>query len=245
MQILNPKSAIPLSPSRRALGFCAATTILFSVALAGRADVIINNGDFATGDFTDWNVTETSANPQGLGTIHVNPTTGVTSIRNADYGVAGNGYRVNGATFAAPPGDNYGAFFNASGGTLDLTQSIVVPADGTYSISAQAWPQFADDDIVTIIYDGTALATFDYTDDPGSYVPLSTLLDTTAGSHTVDFQFTFVGTSDAGSPSDTLIGDISMDVATPVPEPTTLLAGALFLIPLAVCSRRYLRQARC
>ena len=262
MRAPNPKTTTSFPTIRRALGLCAATSIFLAAGWSAHADLIAN-GDFGTGDFSGWTVTNSGSRGQSTTLTPVrNFFTGAITGYNAgpgDYGVLPNSVQVDqnttvpvfvdSTTFAAPPGAANGAFFNISGGPLDLVQSVNVPADGTYSINAQALPVWADDDIVTIFYDGTAMATYDYTNNPGAaYLPINALVSTTSGTHSVDFRFTFIVHTDPndqdppGTPSAMFIGDISMDAATPVPEATTFLAGALLLIPGTLCSLRRLRK---
>jgi hypothetical protein len=215
------------------------TVAIWSTVVCGsrvHADCIINNGNFATGDFTGWTVAETG--PYGLGTTVTDPNTQISRFYQ-DYGVTSGS--ANGVGPVPAPGDTYGAFFNASGGVMDLTQNVLVPTGGTFSISAQAWPIFPDDDIVTINLDGVLLATFDYTT-PQPYSLISAIVSTAAGWHTVDFQFSFNGDNDGESA--TFFDDASMDaVAAVVPEPTTVFAGMLLLIPFGASSLQLWRKS--
>jgi hypothetical protein len=68
------------------------------------------------------------------------------------------------------------------------------------------------------------------------------------------FTSTFVATSDqsnglidvnvASFGNDFALDDISLTALTPVPEPTTMLAGALLLLPFGASTLRVLRKTR-
>ena len=139
------------------------------ISQATQAQNLIVNSNFVTGDFTGWNVAETGSGGDP-----------------ADYGVtAGNdgGYRVPNS------GDTYGAYFNPSGGTLDLSQTVDIPAAGTYIVNCSVQPVINDQDTLTIYLGGAAVfsTNFEYGE---PYTQISATVSAQAGPQVIDFQFT-------------------------------------------------------
>ncbi len=139
------------------------------ISQATQAQNLIVNSNFVTGDFTGWNVAETGSGGDP-----------------ADYGVtAGNdgGYRVPNS------GDTYGAYFNPSGGTLDLSQTVDIPAAGTYIVNCSVQPVINDQDTLTIYLGGAAVFSTNFgTGEP--YTQISATVSAQAGPQVIDFQFT-------------------------------------------------------
>ncbi len=139
------------------------------VTQSARAQNFIVNSNFATGNFSGWNVAETGSGGSP-----------------ADYGVtSGN----DGGAKIPNTGDAYGAYFNPSGGTMDLTQTVDLPAAGTYIISCSVEPVFNDQDTLAIFLDGVPVFTTNF--QVGMpYTQISFSVSAQAGSQVLDFQFT-------------------------------------------------------
>jgi hypothetical protein len=174
---------------------------------------LVQNSSFQTGDFTDWNVTET--------------------IPGNNYGVTSGDKDAAGPV---PYMSQYGAYFNENGGTMNLSQNVVIPTAGTYNISAWVEPIFSDDDYFTISLGGTVVSYTDFTVGQ-PYTEISVTVSASAGSQVLDFQFT----PNSGA---MFFDDASLTavVTTPVPEPTTLIAGALTLLPFGSSAVRHFRR---
>jgi hypothetical protein len=163
-----------------------------------QAQNLIVNSNFATGDFSGWNVAETG----GGG----NP---------ADYGVTAG----SDGGFPVPySGDTYGAYFNPSGGVMDLTQTVTIPAAGTYTVSCYVEPIVNDQDILTISLGGVpVLATnFEFS---MPYTQVSATFTAAAGAQVLDFQFT----PGAGP---MFFDDASLVAAAAAPSPCSVLGSA-------------------
>jgi hypothetical protein len=179
--------------------------LLASAALAvthsARAQNLVVNSNFATGDFTGWNVVETGSGG--------NP---------GDFGVtSGN----DGGAKVPNPGDTYGAYFNPVGGTMDLTQTVNLPAAGTYILSCAVEPVINDQDTLNISLGGEVVfsTNFQY----GSpYTEISVSVSAEAGSQVLDFQFT----PGSGPMFFDDAGLVAVAVAPPAPTPCSVLGSA-------------------
>jgi hypothetical protein len=152
--------------------------VIYGLVLAGAIGVVTQpmqaqnflvNSNFATGDFTGWSVAES-----GVGGSP------------EDFGVTPG---PDGGVKVPNTGDVYGAFFNPSGGTMDLSQTVNLPAAGTYIISCNVRPVINDADTVTIFLGGVSEFTTNFEVGAG-YTPISVTVSAEAGSQVVDFQFT-------------------------------------------------------
>jgi hypothetical protein len=139
-----------------------------AVAQTAPAQNLIVNSNFSTGDLSGWTVAETG----GGGSP-------------ADYGVtAGNddGHKVPNT------GDIYGAYFNPAGGTIDLSQTVNLPAAGIYTVTCSVQPVFNDQDTLTIYLAGAPVFTTNF-EFGMPYVPISVSVTASAGPQVIDFQF--------------------------------------------------------
>lgn len=150
----------------------AASFLALSLALfcsqPGKAQNLIVNSNFATGNFTGWTVTETgSAGDPG------------------DFGVTNK----NDGGFHVPySGDTYGAYFNPRGGTMNLSQEVDIPVATNYTITAEVEPISNDPDTLTILLNGVSVFTTNF-DFQQSYTAISVPVFAQAGPQEIDFQF--------------------------------------------------------
>ncbi len=168
------------------------------VTQTARAQNFIVNSNFATGDFSGWMVAETG----GGGSP-------------ADYGVtAGN----DGGAKVPNTGDTYGAYFNPNGGTMDLAQTVVLPAAGSYLVSCYVRPVINDADTLTIYLGGVPVFTTNL--QFGSpYTQITASVSAPAGSQVIDFQFT-----PGGGPM--FFDDASLVSTAVAPTPCSVLGSA-------------------
>lgn len=205
--------------SRALIALVAGSAFAFSHVSHGQNVVL--NGNFATGDFTDWTVTETGTG--GIGTV---TTVGTHQVFRAnDYGVT-SGYdgTHNPQNFVPLAGNTYGAYFNPAGGVLDLTQTIDLPTAGTYTFTAWVQALSSDDDYVNVSLGGTLAAAEDY---PGyqDYTEITGSAFAAAGPQVLDFQF-------IPNSAPVFIDDITL-TAAPDQGPGVFLSG-LVLAGVAV-----------
>jgi hypothetical protein len=150
--------------------FCS--LLLASVAVpafqSARAQNLVVNSNFATGDFTGWTVAETG-----------------TGGSPGDYGVTSG---RDGGFVVPNTGDVYGAYFNPVGGTMDLTQTVDIPAAGTYIVSCSVRPVINDQDTLTISLGGSSVFTTNF-ELGAPYTQISVSVPAQAGSQVLDFQF--------------------------------------------------------
>ena len=130
---------------------------------------LIVNSNFATGDFSGWNVAETGSGGSP-----------------ADYGVT-NGN--DGGSRVPNTGDTYGAYFNPSGGTMDLSQTVDIPAAGSYIVTCAVQPVINDQDTLTIYLGGAPVFSTNFAFGM-PYTQISATVPAQAGAQVLDFQFT-------------------------------------------------------
>lgn len=148
--------------------FLLATGIAFFCDQPVKAQNLIVNSNFATGDFTGWTTTETGSSGQPH-----------------DYGVGVK----DGTQTVAYSGDTYGAYFNPSGGVMDLSQTVDITQAGTYLITCDVQPVANDPDVLTILLGGTQVFTTNY-NSGHPYQEISVSVMASAGSQVIDFEFT-------------------------------------------------------
>ena len=171
-----------------------------AVAQPARAQNLLVNSNFSTGDFTGWNVAETGA-----------------AGSPRDFGVT-SGY--DGGVKVPKIGETDGAYFNPAGGTMDLTQTVDLAGAGTYLITGSVEPVFNDVDTLTIFLGGAPVFTTNF--EVGSpYVPIRVSVSAQAGAQVLDFQFT----PGSGPMFFTDAGLVALSVAPPL-TPCSVLGGA-------------------
>ncbi|HXR07897.1 MAG TPA: collagen-binding domain-containing protein [Candidatus Acidoferrum sp.] len=171
-----------------------------AVTPSARAQNLIVNSNFATGDLSGWNVAETGSG--GLQT---------------DYGVtSGN----DGGSKVPNAGNTYGAYFNPAGGTMDLMQTVDLPAAGSYIVSCSVEPVFNDQDTLTIILGGTPVFTTNFQFGM-PYTQISVAVSAQPGSQILDFQFT-----PGSGPMFFDDAGLVAVAAAPTPTPCSLLGSA-------------------
>jgi hypothetical protein len=181
------------------------TLLLASVAVAATqtatAQNLIVNSNFATGDFTGWTATETGSGGSPK-----------------DYGVtSGN----DGGAKVPNAGDTYGAYFNPAGGTLDLMQTVDLPAAGTYIVSCAVEPVFNDQDTLTILLGDTAVFSTNF-EFGMPYTTISASFSAPAGSQVLDFQFI----PGSGPMFFDDAGLVAVAETNPTPTPCSVLGSA-------------------
>jgi hypothetical protein len=184
-------------------------------AFQARADNIVNNPGFETGDFTGWALsgTHSSADDNGI-----------------YYGVD---------ALDAHSGSN-GAYFGAVGGVLNLSQTLTTTPGDTYSLSfwlaqsTEASPPYTNS--FQVSFGGVTL--FSVTDAPVSDYTEYTY-SVVAHSSSTSLQFGF--RNDTGFYSLDDVAALS-SAPTAVPEPASILLVGPFLGGLALIARRSWRQ---
>ncbi len=210
------------------------TLLTLASLLAGRAYAgsFLSNGNFATGNLTDWSVFTTSngTNGPGLPAVASFDTTGTGDSNSAEFLVG----HVSGQ------GDN-----GEGGG--GLLQSFNVPVAGFYTATAAIASYYGGDNAdagdFSILVDGTLLAN----DNIGTILFGQTLRDTLVGSidlapgsHTYEILITRDADAELGDSPNQYVTNLTL---SPVPEPGSialLLAGGLCLL---ACAWRRRRQA--
>jgi len=125
---------------------------------------------------------------------------------------------------------NYGALF-APGTTSVISQVVTVPAAGNYVIDFWLETIFNDDAYLNVFLGGTGVESFVFPDQT-SWTEYTVPVVANAGRQTLAFQFTPSGS-----------GPIYFDdVSMTVPEPGTMIAGALLLLPFGAGAIRQLRK---
>jgi hypothetical protein len=165
------------------------------------AQNLIVNSNFATGDFTGWTVAETGSDGSPK-----------------DYGVTST---TDGGDKVPNAGDTYGAYFNPAGGTMDLMQTVDLPAAGTYSVSCAVEPVFNDQDTLTILLGGAAVFSTNF--EVGMpYTTISASFSAAAGSQVLDFQFI----PGSGPMFFDDAGLVEVAETNPTPTPCSILGSA-------------------
>jgi len=170
---------------------------------------LVSNGGFETGDFTDWTVTPILGKPP---VVTNKPASGPLKVAHSG---------------------TYGALFFGDS-TADISQTLQVPATGTYDLDFWLEPVFNDDALVKVSLGGTIVFAADYTNGM-AYTGYTIPVLVNAGPQTLDFNIA------PGSNGPVYLDDISMNSA-PVPEPGTMMAGALLLVPLGWGAVRQIRK---
>jgi len=174
------------------------TSAAVAVSQSAGAQNLLVNSNFATGDLTGWSVAETGSG----GT----PT---------DYGVKSG---PDGGVKVPNTGDTYGAYFNPMGGTMDLTQTVDLPAAGVYIVSCSVEPVVNDQDTLTIYLGGVAVFSTNFQFGM-PYTQISVPVSAAAGSQVLDFQFT------PGS-GPMFFDDASLVAVDTPPTPCSILGSA-------------------
>jgi hypothetical protein len=184
------------------IGSLALVALLFGGS-AAYGNLLVN-GNFGTGDFTDWTVTST-------GTMADRTYPEVTTMAAYD--------------------STYGAAFIVAS---SISQVVDVTAAGNYVINFYLATVFNDTAYLNVIVGGTTVAALsfpDYTPFTAYSIPFAA----SAGSQTVEFDFI----PSQNGPE--YFDDVSMTQVA-VPEPSTMIAGALLLLPFGSSAVRLLRK---
>jgi hypothetical protein len=215
----NEMLGIMRCPVNARIGWFVCLTMLFGGA-AAHANLVVN-GNFASGNFSPWTVTETG-----------------TGGSPRDFGVTDGVDVPSGSGIAVPnTGDTYGAYFNPGGGIMDLSQTVTIPTTGSYTLTfALKTATPPDQDMLTIYLGGAPVPVFStIINPPTPYAQFNTVVSAQAGPQVIDFQFT-------PGASAMFLDDVSMYAGAAVPEPSTLMAGVLALLPFGHCAVRQLRK---
>lgn len=195
---------------RKTLIIYTSILVSFLAISRARADNLVTNPGFETGDLTGW------------------------AVSGTDSSAADNGVYYGVDTIDAHSG-TYGAYFGPVGGVLDLSQALSTSPGATYSVSfwlAQAPSTPAPyTNSFAVSFGGNGL--FSQTDlAAGSYTQYSYTATATSASTTLQFAFR----DDTGFFS---LDDISVSTATPpsaIPEPASwglvfsfLAAGGMYV----------------
>ena len=217
--------------------------ILLAVAATGFVVVGLPMSSFATiihdGDFSVPN--------EGAGnTAYVyNPTGTAWTFAGGSGVTALPSYWAEGP--AAPPASGQVAFLQGVG--ADISQLVTVGSAGTYLLSwdtagrpATPWGQGGNVTYtVSVTPPGTSGGTSTTTGanfySPVAFTAYSFLVNLAVGSTVVDFDVSSV--NPAGTDESAFIDNVSL---TPVPEASTIVSGALMLLPLGVSVARIMRK---
>jgi hypothetical protein len=140
-------------------------------------------------------------------------------------------------TNTAPHTGTYSAeFFDAS--QADISQYVNVLFGGKYDIVL--WLQVVDNDdsYVYVSLGGMLPKTYDFVSGTPGYIKETIPVLANAGSQLLDIQ---VDTSNNGL-GQVYLDDVSINAATAVPEPSTMIAGALLLLPFGSGAIRQFRK---
>ena len=176
------------------------TSAAVAVIQPAHAQNLVVNSNFATGDFTGWMVAETGSG----GSPH-------------DYGVTS---ATDGGSKVPNPGDTYGAYFNPAGGVMSLTQTVDIPAAGTYLISCAVEPVVDDQDTLTISLGGAAVFTTNF-EFGSAFTQISVSASAAAGSQVLEFQFT-----PGSGPMFFDDAGLVAEAVAPTPTPCSVLGSA-------------------
>jgi hypothetical protein len=175
---------------------------------------LVENGNFATGNFTDWTVTDGTSGDSDL------------SVRS------GSSYSPTGA---------YGASFAQFGSPTapydTISQTIPVIVGDLYDITFELQNNAGPDDAFIASFGGTTLlnlvnvSAFSFVEESFSGIaPGNGVLKFSGYQNPAQFALTDISVTDAG-PAPKI-----------VPEPTTIISGAMVLLPFGSSAVRQLRK---
>jgi hypothetical protein len=228
-------------------GFCILWFCILSLALTARANEVITNGGFETGDFTGWTVTDTG----GAGSFFVCPNAGA-------FPCPSNQTPLSGLPTVGPAGGSFYAVSDQFGpGSHAITQSFTALAGMTYQLSfdmfVNDWATFnsaptqfgGEADLLAggALPLGPALDVFYQADtqvDPTTGLPnpwVHTSLDITADlTPGLTYQLRFLE-SDSTAPLNVGADNVSL-MASAVPEPNLLAFPVAFLAGIVLYRSR-------
>ena len=219
-------------------GFC-----ILSLALTARANEVITNGGFETGDFTGWTVTDTG----GAGSFFVCPNAGASPCPS-------NQTPLSGLPTVGPAGGSFYAVSDQFGpGSHAITQSFTALAGMTYQLSfdmfVNDWatfngapPQFPGGGEADLLGGASPVVLYqaDTQVDPTTGLPnpwVHTSLDITADlTPGLTYQLRFLE-SDSTAPLNVGADNVSL-MASAVPEPNLLAFPVAFLAGIVLYRSR-------
>ena len=207
-------------------GVVAAVAMLATPQAEAALDLVFNNGNAAIsgypGPYGTLNLTLTDS-------THVNVT--LTANPGFSFGTSGTlGLNLNSA--ATVVGGVAGITGNAPSYTLDPGASL--NGWGAFNFVIDSFDGFND---------SSTLLTFSLVKTTGTWASEADILTGNASGYlAAGHVFVWNGNNGPGSGVDALATGYS--TAAPVPEPTTVVAGALLLLPFAVSTIRFIRKRR-
>jgi hypothetical protein len=158
-------------------------------------------------------------------------------------GLSGSGITYIPSEFQNSPLGIQVGFLQTAGGSVSanaasISQVFSAPATGAYDFSFMYGGRTYDggNTTFTVSVDGNVVTTLN----PSSGQPL-TLLSFIIPLFSGNNNLAFAATGVSGNDETAFIGNVSM---TAVPEPTTLISGALMLLPFGASTLRILRRNR-